>query len=125
MGLEALPEIKKENGFTTIEAKVKLNFGLGTLRGSSKFCKECTAYSRDVFVCRDYILDEEKVGGYPEAFNCKSIMSVVMICAEQGAPIKIKVEGEDAEARRMALRLYSAVTGYDTYSMNFDRFEGR
>ena len=124
MVIDDIPEIKKDCGFSIIETAISLNYGFATLRGASQLVKECEKYPRAVFICRhDYPEREDEQDKNLVQFNCKSIMNIIMIAAEDGTRVQIKVEGEDDKSERLALRLYSALTCGDSVHLDFDRFE--
>jgi len=61
-------------------------------------------------------------GGYLE-IDGKSIMSLMRIVGRKGAQYGVRVEGEDEEARRFALRMYSGLTSQKSKKVNFERYE--
>ena len=61
-------------------------------RASAKLATEASAFSSEVMLSKDGI-----------EVNCKSIMGIMMLAACKGTELKLRVEGEDAEAALNAL----------------------
>ncbi|MGH7557302.1 MAG: HPr family phosphocarrier protein [Gemmatimonadota bacterium] len=69
------------------EKQIQIRNRLGLhARPAAQFVRCATRFASDVFVSRDGI-----------EVNGKSIMGVMMLAAEQGAEIRIRAEGADAE----------------------------
>ncbi|MBW2993235.1 HPr family phosphocarrier protein [Candidatus Woesearchaeota archaeon] len=111
---EEKPELRKEKGFTYID-DIVVNAKPGmAIRPSLAITEECREYiPRKVYF----------VNKKGEDFNCINIMEIMFMGIQQGHEITVKVEGEDKEAERMALRLYSALKSENAYKMDFNRFE--
>lgn len=78
---------------STAEAEVKITNRLGLhARPAAHFVRTSSGYASDVYVVRDGV-----------EINGKSIMGVMMLAAEQGATLRIRAEGEDAEEAVRAL----------------------
>ena len=76
------------------EAELVIRNQLGLhARACAMFVKTAAKFESQVFVSRD----ELEVNG-------KSIMGVMMLAAEEGATIRVRAEGLDAEAAIQALR---------------------
>ena len=68
-----------------VEVRIRNRLGMHA-RPAAQFVRCAARFSCDVYVSRDGI-----------EINGKSIMGVMMLAAEQGAVIRIRAEGEDAE----------------------------
>jgi len=125
------PKIKKRDGFTLVDAIVGLDLGL-CARPSATISKECSKYPKKIYFQKsiyhstcpylDYLKCPAKAI-LPEKYDCKSILNLMETALEKGARARISVEGEDEEAERWALRMYSAIIGDDICNLDFDRFE--
>lgn len=100
--------MNNEKKYISLEAVVNVEGGLG-LRASYKIVKECMKYEREIYFVND--------DGYTD---CKSILALIGMGAEQGTELKILVEGEDETAKRIASRLCSGVASKDKYDMRFE-----
>jgi len=100
--------MKTDKKYTSLEAVVNVEGGLA-MTASYNIVKECKKYDRDIYFVRN-----------DQYADCKSILALMSFGAEQGAELKILVEGEDEISKRIASRLYSAVTSKDKYSMRFE-----
>jgi phosphocarrier protein len=81
-------------GVAVAEAELVIRNQLGLhARACALFVKTAAKFESQVFVSRD----ELEVNG-------KSIMGVMMLAAEEGATIRVRAEGPDAEAAIQALR---------------------
>lgn len=111
-----IPKTKKSDGYTTIDAIVRLNDGI-TLRTAEQIKRECENYPKLIY------FQKEENGGYaPEKYDCKRILDIASAAAFNKAKIRIFVEGENNEAKRFALRLHSALAGVDSYHLYFGRY---
>lgn len=73
---------------STAEAEVRIVNRLGLhARPAAHFVRTSSRYDSEVYVVRDGV-----------EINGKSIMGVMMLAAEQGATLRIRAEGDDAEA---------------------------
>ncbi|MDX1623293.1 MAG: HPr family phosphocarrier protein [Gemmatimonadota bacterium] len=78
---------------STHEAEVEIRNRLGLhARPAAHFVRCSSRFDSDVYVLRDGV-----------EINGKSIMGVMMLAAEQGARLRIRAEGEDAEEAVSAL----------------------
>jgi len=77
-----------------IEAELLIRNQLGLhARACALFVKTAARFASDVFVSRDDL-----------EVNGKSIMGVMMLAAEEGSTIKVRVVGADESAALAALR---------------------
>ena len=77
-----------------IEAELLIRNQLGLhARACALFGKTAARFASDVFVSRDDL-----------EVNGKSIMGVMMLAAEEGSTIKVRVVGPDESAALVALR---------------------
>jgi phosphocarrier protein len=84
----------QREGVAVAEAELVIRNQLGLhARACALFVKTAAKFESQVFVSRD----ELEVNG-------KSIMGVMMLAAEEGATIRVRAEGPDAEAAIQALR---------------------
>lgn len=84
----------QREGVAVAEADLVIRNQLGLhARACALFVKAAAKFQSQVFVSRD----ELEVNG-------KSIMGVMMLAAEEGATIRVRAEGPDAEAAIQALR---------------------
>jgi len=84
----------QREGVAVAEAELVIRNQLGLhARACALFVKTAAKFQSQVFVSRD----ELEVNG-------KSIMGVMMLAAEEGATIRVRAEGPDAEAAILALR---------------------
>ena len=84
----------QREGVAVAEAELVIRNQLGLhARACALFVKTAAKFQSQVFVSRD----ELEVNG-------KSIMGVMMLAAEEGATIRVRTEGPDAEAAIQALR---------------------
>jgi phosphocarrier protein len=84
----------RREGVAVAEAELVIRNQLGLhARACALFVKTAAKFESQVFVSRD----ELEVNG-------KSIMGVMMLAAEEGATIRVRAEGPDAEAAIQALR---------------------
>lgn len=65
-----------------------------------------------------YLIDHAGV-----EYDCSSIFAILSSAADKGARLTIKVEGDDLTAEQLALRIYSALAGEDSFNLDFYRFE--
>jgi len=82
----------REGALAEAELVIRNQLGLHA-RACAMFVKTAAKFESQVFVSRD----ELEVNG-------KSIMGVMMLAAEEGATIRVRAEGLDAEAAIQALR---------------------
>jgi phosphocarrier protein HPr len=76
-----------------IEKKVKILNSMGLhARPAAQFVKIASKFKSDVYISKN----EREVNG-------KSIMGVMMLAAEMGSELKIKVDGQDQEGAMEAL----------------------
>lgn len=68
-----------------VEVRIRNRLGMHA-RPAAQFVRRAARFASEVYVSRDGI-----------EINGKSIMGVMMLAAEQGASIRIRAEGEDAE----------------------------
>ena len=68
-----------------VEVRIQNRLGMHA-RPAAQFVRCAARFASEVYVSRDGI-----------EINGKSIMGVMMLAAEQGASIRIRAEGEDAE----------------------------
>jgi len=110
----AQPDISFADGFFTCTVTVNLNCGFGPLRCVTQFVEECRQYEGQIRMAREDRADME--------VDAKDIMQCLMLAAEQGTRIVIRVEGQDDAARQQSLRLVSALIGGDSDQLDFSRF---
>jgi phosphocarrier protein len=107
-----MPELKVEEGYTTVEAVLGIHLGL-CARSSASIFRETIKYEdRDIFISSN-----------SNRVDAKSIMGLLTLGACCGTKIKVYVFGEDEEAKKIALRLYSGITTDSDLIPYFDRFE--
>ncbi|MDX1660498.1 MAG: HPr family phosphocarrier protein [Gemmatimonadota bacterium] len=77
----------------TAEAEVEIVNQLGLhARPAAHFVRTSAKFESEIYVVRDGV-----------EVNGKSIMGVMMLAAEQGSTLRIRAEGDDAEAAVRAL----------------------
>jgi phosphotransferase system HPr (HPr) family protein len=107
------PVMIEIEGRITVEAVVNSTSGLA-LAVSARIVKDLSDVERDVTLARtdrpDLII------------NCKEMMALMTLEAYEGTSVRISVEGTDAEARRVASRLYGGITSRYGCDMKFDSF---
>lgn len=116
------PEIERKGGATSIDVVVNLNHGM-LLRSANRMSDECRAFVKDAGKLPDG--RERKiylVNSYGE-YNCASIIDILTAAPVYGGEFKVKVDGEDETAEKLALRVYSALTSENSLCMDFYRFE--
>ena len=84
--------MRREGLLVETELVIRNQLGLHA-RACALFVKTAAKFQSQVFVARD----ELEVNG-------KSIMGVMMLAAEEGATIRVRAEGPDAEAAIQALK---------------------
>jgi phosphotransferase system HPr-like phosphotransfer protein len=109
------PDLSKTDGYTSTRVEVALNSGFGALRCCVQFLNECRRHSRCILMAR---IDEEG-----EPIELDSITAVTMLSSPRGEELRIFVEGTDQTAEHILLRLASALTGSDSFNLEFDYFE--
>jgi phosphotransferase system HPr-like phosphotransfer protein len=114
MGEVFKSKLIKENGQIRVEAIINLDMGFGTIRGMERFVAEAQGYLKGVHV---------KNEGDSRLKDMKSFFMAMTACAPRFEKLEFIVDGTDAEAERMALRLYSGVTSEISSEPNFGRFE--
>lgn len=118
------PEIKKENGATTLDAVVTLS-NATLMRTSTKMVTESMDFLKDAKFPdgreRKAYFMFPKTDDYCWKFT--SCLDMMELLAMQNPEIRIKVEGEDETAEKIALRLYSALTTENSIDPDFYRFE--
>lgn len=112
--MDEKPTLTKHNGNIIFDVVVRTSPGFGTARGMMRFVDECHKYSREIHVKN---LHDGREG------DCKRIMETLMCSSARGEMLEFIVEGDDSEAEKFALRIYSALTSEDSYNMDFYRFE--
>jgi phosphotransferase system HPr (HPr) family protein len=113
------PVLKKENGYTIVEAVVNIRQGL-VARPSMQLVEECNRYQKKIIIKKlspppAPRMKELEVDG-------KSIMSVMRLAAAKGTKLEIQVEGLDIDASTLAKRLYNGITTPDSIKMDFDEY---
>lgn len=109
-----LPKISRGNGYTTTEATVMLISGLG-FWAFGAMLRRCKEYPGAVLV--------SKCGGSdPNGCNLRDVMKVLTLEIANGTRLRLKVQGEGAEAEKLARQLYSGLSSKYADFMNFDRF---
>ena len=109
---DKIPEIKKENGFTTIDAVVNCHFGIA-MTTAKHLVVEAQTYPNEILF---YNLSDKS------DYNAKSILSLIGMGVQKDDPIKIMVEGVDETAKKIALRFYSALSSKNSYNLEFDKY---
>ena len=109
------PEIKKQDGATTIDVVVNLNHGV-IARSSVRLVEECKTFAEGAY--KAYLVNPSGA-----EYDCKSSLEILLARPVKGAKFTIKVLGEDKLAEQLALRIYSALTSENSFSMDFYRFE--
>jgi phosphocarrier protein len=109
-----VPKVKVDGGFTEVEGKVGLVEGLDS--------RACASLAQEYLKCdRDVYLE-----GSSSTVNMRESMALLTLGLGLGACFKLRVSGDDGEARKIALRLYSGLTySLDSFSLDFSRFEGQ
>ena len=115
-----IPKISIEEGWTTLEAIVKLTEGI-CLRTSADIIKKCREYPKKIYFKRDISINDP--GYSKEDYDAKDILDVLAMSASYGTRMKVFVEGTDECAERHAFMLYSAATSSDSYNPYFNRYE--
>lgn len=109
------PKPVKKGGYTSLEVVLGMADGLHA-RPSMSIVNECAKYAdRQIFLRNESGTNGEK--------NCKNIMEVMMISAIRGARLRIRVSGEDEEAEKIALRLYSVLSCHDSCDLDFEKYK--
>jgi phosphotransferase system HPr (HPr) family protein len=107
------PKVEKEDGFTTIDAKVNCSFGIA-MRTAKALVDEAKKYNGiGIFF---YSKDTQVL------YNARKILDLLGMGAEKGTGVKIKVEGEDEQSRQIALRYFSALSSKDSFDLDFDQY---
>lgn len=109
------PILRIENGYTVTKVRVNLNEGVGFLSATA-ISKECQSYPGNIFFRKSEEAEEK------EPCDGENILELLSMAPQEGAKISILVEGEDANAKRHALRLYSALNCRYYFMMDFERF---
>lgn len=117
------PEITKQNGATTIDAIVKIPTTT-LMRTSTRLASESMRFLEeakfpDGKIRKAYYVDPKD----DYCLDCTSCLNVMGLLSSQIPVLKIKVDGEDEVAERIALRLYSALASEDSIDLDFYRFE--
>lgn len=110
------PVLRIENCHTVTEVRVNLNDGMG-LSSVTAISKDCNSYPGNIFLRKSEETEKE------ERCDGKKIFDLMIIAPQEGTKITILVEGEDANAKRQALRLYSAFSSRYSFTLDFERFE--
>jgi len=105
------PEINK---YTSIDVVVNLSHGI-VMASSKEIIDECKKYGKKVYIAKK----DTPVSQFADG---KSMIDLISLAATQGAELHVFVEGDGAQAKNFALRLYSALTSEDSYDMDFGRF---
>ena len=119
------PEIKRENGATSIDIVLTLKPGFAC-RTVTALANECQKFLKDANLPdgkerKAYLLAQHKKEIYELRFT--SCLELMAFGGEPGKKGVIKVDGEDEAAEKIALRLYSALTSEDAYNLDFYQFE--
>jgi len=130
------PNIMKRNGYTMIDMVVRLRFGFGCVRTVSAITRECKKYPGEIYfqksiynsICPRTYANCTSQEILPQKYNCKKMLETMISVIDHEDRIRVSVEGDDESARRVALRLYSAITSEDdrdleNVNINFNRFE--
>lgn len=110
------PVLRVESGYIVTEARVNLNDGLG-LSSVSAISKECNSYPGNISFRKSEETEKE------EPCDGKKIFDLMIMAPQEGTKITIMIEGEGANAKRHALRLYSAFSSRYSFTLDFERFE--
>src|SRR3989338_6648677 len=114
--------IRKRNGYTIIEkAVVGMPLGLCT-RTLMNLVDEFEKYSRRIEIER---IEPFNPRAEVIRINAKSRVQLLRLAAIQGTGLRLFVEGEDADAERYVLRLYSRITSKEDFNPDFDRYQKR
>ncbi|MBW2994844.1 HPr family phosphocarrier protein [Candidatus Woesearchaeota archaeon] len=111
---EKTPKIKKEDGFTTIDAVINCHKGIA-MRTARSLVEEATRYKNKIYFLNNNEQDQ---------YDAKRILDLVMIDIEKDPKIKVMVEGNDEIAKKIALRFFSALSSKNSYELDFDRYDG-
>lgn len=109
-----MPKIRVDEGFTEVEGKVGLVGGLDA-RACASLAQEYLKCDRDVYL-----------GSSSSTVNMREAMGLLTLGLDLGACFRLRVSGQDEEARKIALRLYSGLAySWDSFRLDFGRFEGQ
>lgn len=109
------PTLTMKEGFTTAVVEVKLNPGFGPLRCCNQFFKECTQHPRRILMAKD---DDPEM-----QIEVNSVTDLCILATPLGDKLGISVEGMDSTAECIVLRLASALTGSDSFNLDFNYFD--
>ena len=104
------PVMQKKDGEITIDLVVNVATSM-LMRTSTRLATEGSRLLEEAKLPdgrkrKAYFVDPKE--GY--CLDCTSCISTMMLAASPGISLKLKVEGEDEAAEKLALRLYSAWT---------------
>jgi phosphotransferase system HPr-like phosphotransfer protein len=102
------PEIRKREGHTIVAVVVKLDQGIG-LKESHKLVEEVGTHNRNSYL--EFAKNKLSLNG----------LFGMPFMIDKGDQLRIWVKGEDKDARKYALRLYSALTSPSFEKMRFDK----
>ena len=90
---------KIEGKYTTLELIVN-NFAGIHLRPSGMIVEECKKYDNIIYLKKKKNPSNEEYE--PSQYNCKEVISFLIMAAEKNTRLKLYVEGTDAAAEKIA-----------------------
>lgn len=110
------PRITVNDGFTTVQALVRLNPRVLT-RNAMQIAGRCSPFPGEV-TCQ--VLDPPSDNA--PTLSLKSIVDLIGAALKPRTRIAIRIEGDNAAAQTLAREMYSAFTSRWSFDMKFDQF---
>jgi len=106
--------VKRENGLTSAEVTVHLKDGI-VGRTATRLVMEARKYDRAVYIRRK---DDPQ-----QNVRVEVIISLLMLGVSKSTQLIVSVQGEDNRALRILIRFLFALSGLDSYALQFDKLD--
>lgn len=116
MSLEEMPEIKQAGGFTSFKLTIGLEEGVDSR--VAKSIVEKVKYYCGLYELLGAVLHYKK-----HIADLHSAESLAHLNLKKGYEVKIILQGNHADSKKLALKIYSALTSSNFVTLDFDRYE--
>ena len=101
-------ETTLENGYIVAKTTIKNEYGIHA-RPASRITKKASVYPKDIYLTYPKNTSSP-TDADEERYDCKSITSLLTMCADRGANLRVHVQGEDEAAISMCKFLADYLT---------------
>jgi phosphotransferase system HPr-like phosphotransfer protein len=111
--------MEKKDGYTIVDVEIGFPYGMG-LTWSSRVCKQCEKYDKDV-----YMENLSLEGNKDVRWDAKRVLELMSVGAAQGDKVRVYVKGENQRAEDFAEILSDVLNckGYYDSDDNFKRYK--